>query len=99
MKNFKFSFHGRQAGAIGIFYQISDTYKAQDIHEAMSLLYEDYEHIYDLKCKVNATEIDIPKNINWVKVRSNNTRGRNPKNGSYLYTRSDTTEATKPVHG
>lgn len=48
MNNYKFSFTGRQAGAIGIFYKITDTYKAKDIHHALSLLYEDYEHISGL---------------------------------------------------
>jgi hypothetical protein len=49
MKTFKFSFRGRQSGAIGIFYQITDTYKANSIKEAVSMLYTDYEHIQSLK--------------------------------------------------
>lgn len=89
MKKFTFSFIGRQAGAIGITYQIRDTYEAKDIHEAMSLLYEDYDCVRALKCSTNSKEVEMPKNINWLKVRSNSTRQRNPKNGSYLYTRSD----------
>jgi len=93
MKKFTFSFIGRQAGAIGITYKISDTYEAKDIHEAMSLLYEDYDmigHKGGLKCTRHGKEIETPKNINWVKVRSNSERSRNPKTGSYLYSRSNT---------
>ncbi len=87
MKKFKFSFNGRQAGAIGIFYKITDTYKAKDIHEALSLLYEDYEHISGLECDYGKTE--IPKTIDWVKVRSHRERERDANGGSYKYTRSD----------
>ena len=82
MKKFKFSFIGRQAGAIGIFYKITDTYEAKDIHEALSYLYEDYDHINGLKC--NDSKIEIPKEINWVKVRSNRERKREVKTGDYL---------------
>jgi hypothetical protein len=90
MKKFRFSFIGRQAGAIGIFHKIVDSYKCKDIHEAMSYLYEDYEHIFQLKCVCDSKEIELPKNINFVKVRSNKLRQRNPTKGSYLYTRNDT---------
>ena len=57
MKKFTFTFTGRQAGAIGIFYKIKDTYKAQNINEALKLLYANYEHITDLKCNNGKTEI------------------------------------------
>lgn len=46
---YTFSFIGRQNGAIGIFYKISETYEAENISEAKSLLYRDYEHISQLK--------------------------------------------------
>jgi hypothetical protein len=45
MNTYKFSFHGRQTGAIGIFYNISEEYKANSFEEACSMLYKDYEHI------------------------------------------------------
>jgi hypothetical protein len=95
MKKYKVSFHGRQAGAIGIFYNIRDTYKAKDVHELMSLLYEDYEHfggkveIYEIDEYGNKTKVSVPDKIEWVKVRSHNERERSPKTGSYKYSRDD----------
>ena len=41
-QTFSFSFTGRQTGAIGIFYKIAHSYLANDIHEALSMVYEDY---------------------------------------------------------
>ncbi|MES2382431.1 MAG: hypothetical protein V4538_15395 [Bacteroidota bacterium] len=90
MKKYNFKFTGRQTGAIGIFYPIADTYQAKDINEAMSLLYEDYEHLSNLSIKENGKEIDQPDKIKWVEVRKYSERERNPKTGIYLYTRSDT---------
>lgn len=87
MKKFTFSFTGRQSGAIGIFYKIRDTYEAKDIHEALSCLYEDYEHISGLQ-EVSGKE--LPDKINFTKVRSYTTRYRDPKSGAYQYTGSDT---------
>ncbi len=87
MKKFTFSFNGRQSGAIGITYSIRETYKAEDIHEALSFLYEDYSLILGLK---ESTGKEIPREINFKKVRSYTTRERDPKTGSYKYTRSDT---------
>ena len=51
-KTYSFSFHGRQTGAIGIFYNITDSYKAESLAEACSMLYKDYEHIrfHSAKC-------------------------------------------------
>lgn len=49
MKNYNFSFTGRQSGAIGIFYKISQEYTAKDIKHAVTMLYTDYEHISGLK--------------------------------------------------
>lgn len=99
MNNYKFSFTGRQAGAIGIFYKITDTYKAKDIHHALSLLYEDYEHISGLTIYESnrgnrdfyATDlIEAPNTINWVKVESHRTRReRSPKTGVYKLYRDD----------
>lgn len=83
MKKFTFSFTGRQSGAIGIFYKISDTYTAKDIHEALSLLYEDYEHINGLTIKSGNKTIEAPKTINWVKVRSHVERERKADRATY----------------
>lgn len=88
MKKYNFKFTGRQSGAIGIFYPISETYAAANIHEAMSLLYEDYDHLHQLVIKEGSKQIEPPEKIKWVKVRSNRERPRDAK-GSYLYTRSD----------
>jgi len=90
MKKYNFKFIGRQSGAIGITYKISDTYKTKDIHEALSLLYTDYDLIKGLQITENGKQIEQPKNIKWVNVRPYSERERNPKTGSYLYTRSDT---------
>jgi len=67
MKTFKFSFIGRISGAIGIFYKIRDTYKANSLGEALYMLYTDYEHIRQLYCNneyVSDTKLikcDVPK--------------------------------------
>lgn len=89
MKKYRFTFKGRQSGAIGIFYKISDTYKCSNIHEALSYLWEDYEHISGLTIYQNSTKIDQPEVINWIKVRPHSERQRASDNGTYLYTRSD----------
>jgi len=89
MKKYKLSFTGRQAGAIGIFYPIRETYKAKSIHEAISLLYEDYEHIQNLKVKEGSQQIEVPEKIEWVKVRSHTERERSAKTGIYKYSRDD----------
>lgn len=73
MLSFKFSFVGRQVGAIGKFYSIFETYKCKDIHTAMSLLYRDYEHLQDLTAFENNKPIDIPTKINWVEVPARTT--------------------------
>lgn len=49
MKKYTFSFIGRQTGAIGIFYKITEVYNCENISEAKSCLYRDYEHISQLK--------------------------------------------------
>ncbi len=92
MKKYKFHFRGRQSGAIGIFYEISETYKADSLSEAKSLLYEDYEHIGQLSVKCNGKEIDREEfdNAPFIKVRPNRERQRAANGGSYLHTRSDT---------
>jgi hypothetical protein len=59
MQKFTFSFTGRKSGAIGIVYKIKKAYQANDIEEAISLLYKDYEHISGLKCNGGKTEIPI----------------------------------------
>lgn len=89
MKKYNFKFTGRQTGAIGINYKISDTYQCEDIHEALSLLWTDYEHVSGLLIKENGKDIEQPKVIKWVKVRSHSERKRQSDGATYLYTRSD----------
>lgn len=89
MKKYTFKFTGRQAGAIGIFYKISDTYKCTNVHEALSYLYTDYEHIQNLTIYENSKVIDHPEVIEWVNVRPHTERERAANGGSYIYTRSD----------
>lgn len=84
MKTYTFKFNGRQSGAIGITYKISEGYKANDIHEAFSLLYEDYDSIRIERITENGKQIEAPKKINFINVRSNRERQRNLKNGQYL---------------
>lgn len=59
MKKYKFSFYGRQTGAIGIFYNISHTYEAENLSEAKTMFYTDYEGIRDLKVTENGKHIDF----------------------------------------
>lgn len=49
MKKYKFSFIGRQVGAIGIFYKITATVEAENIEAAKLRLYDKYDHIQQLK--------------------------------------------------
>lgn len=89
MKKYRFTFTGRQSGAIGIFYKISDTYKCNNVHEALSYLWTDYEHIKGLTIYENGKKIEEPDKIEWVKVRPYTERERSPKTGSYKYFRED----------
>lgn len=89
MKKYKFSFTGRQSGAIGITYKISDTYTCADIHEAFSLLWTDYEHIQGLCIYKNGKRIEQPEIIKWVKVRPHTERERQADGATYRYTRTD----------
>lgn len=69
MKKYTFSFIGRQDGAIGIDYKITDTYYCESMDEAKSCLYRDYEHIKQLKINGStdlreyeeASFIEVPK--------------------------------------
>ncbi len=86
MKTYTFKFNGRQAGAIGIFYDIRDSYKCSSLSEAKSLLYEDYEHIRLIYIKENTKDIskeDFDKAL-FITVRSNTQRDKR-KDGSYIY--------------
>ena len=49
MNEFKFSFHGREAGAIGIFYPIDVTITAENLSAAYRELYQRYDHVQFLK--------------------------------------------------
>lgn len=50
MNTYKFTFHGRQNGAIGIKYGITDTYEANQLGEALYMVYTDYDvnHPYNV---------------------------------------------------
>lgn len=89
MKKYKFSFIGRQSGAIGINYAINDTYNAKDIHEALSLLWTDYDMVRGLSITENGKPVGQPTEIKWVTVRPYTERERSPKTGTYRYTRND----------
>lgn len=88
---FTFKFNGRQAGAIGIFYDIKDTYTAENISEAKSLLYEDYEHIRLISIHSGSKQIDKADfdKAPFITVRPNSERQRAADRATYLYTRSD----------
>lgn len=58
MKKYKFNFHGRQTGALGITYQISEEYNASCLEEACSMLYIDYEHFRGLHAYEGTKQID-----------------------------------------
>ena len=57
MNTYKFSFSGRQSGALGIRYKINEEYQANSIGEALYMLWTDYEHIQHLKIKENGKNI------------------------------------------
>lgn len=86
MEKITIKFKGRQRGAIGIFYEIQETYSVNSVSEARSLLYEDYEHIQVNKV-VGCTKEEFD-NADFITVRSNRERKRK-NDGSYYYTRSD----------
>ncbi len=73
MKKYKFSFNGRQTGAIGITYQITDTYEAESINEAVSKLYADYEHFRELKLNGKPFEIKTSHFIDIPSYKRNHT--------------------------
>jgi hypothetical protein len=45
MNTYKVKFRGREAGAIGIFYQIETTVQGKNEKDALLKLYEKYDHI------------------------------------------------------
>ena len=51
MKKYQANFTGREVGAIGIFYNISDTVKAENEEDVRLKLYDKYEHISQLTLK------------------------------------------------
>jgi hypothetical protein len=68
MKKYSFSFHGRQSGAIGIFYKINQNYTAKSLKEACTMLFVDYEHItmYTLNgkpFKIDSNDLDDPETL------------------------------------
>jgi hypothetical protein len=58
MKKYTFSFIGRQTGAIGIFYKITQEYTCNSIEEACTKLFIDYEHFRSLKLNGKTFKID-----------------------------------------
>lgn len=52
MRSYTASFTGRQKGAIGVFYHINVDILADSFNEAVEKLYQQYEHIKDLKLEV-----------------------------------------------
>lgn len=50
MKKFKFSFTGRQAGAIGKMYKETYTTHAETQEQAIVNLYKKFDHVTQLKC-------------------------------------------------
>ena len=59
MKTYKFTFKGREIGAIGIFYRLSYTTQSDTVENAVHKLYENFEHITDLKCTENGKKIEL----------------------------------------
>lgn len=59
MKTYKFTFKGRQIGAIGIFYSLSYTTQSDTAENAVHKLYENFEHITELKCTENGKKIEL----------------------------------------
>lgn len=68
MKTYKFSFTGRQTGAIGIVYRISQEYTAPSLKSACTMLFKDYEHFSRLKLngesfKIESKHLDCPETL------------------------------------
>lgn len=84
-KSYRFSFNGRQAGAIGIFYKIAETYTCQTLSEAKSLLYEDYEvnSIGSMKCGSKEIDRDKFDKAPFISVSSHRERPRGADRATY----------------
>lgn len=83
MKTFKFSFIGRQARAIGVFYKIEDSYKANNLSEALYKLYTDYEHISQIKVNGEALTLEEVNKTGFTKCE-HSKRKTHPKTGTYI---------------
>ncbi len=96
MKKYRLAFIGRQANAIGITYQIYDTYKANSLGEALFMLYTDYELIGGLTAKENNNTIDkdVISKTKLIPV-DYPKRQTSPTTGSYKYYRYEQTQHTK----
>ena len=66
MNTYKFSFSGRQSGALGIRYKINEEYQANSIGEALYMLWTDYEHIRGLKIKENGKDIPYDEDTKFI---------------------------------
>jgi hypothetical protein len=58
MKKYTFSFIGRQTGAIGITYKITQEYKCDSLEEACTKLFIDCEHFSRLELNGKNFKID-----------------------------------------
>ena len=60
MSTYKFSFSGRQVGAIGAFSFYIEDREGQNAHNALMKLYDDFEHIRLVKVENKETGATIP---------------------------------------
>ena len=99
MKKFRVKFEGRQAKAIGINYNIRDTYKAESLGHMLYMLNIDYISIRFLDVyedKSEAYKYRRPELINTKIVEATEIikfdypkREISPNTGTYRYTRDD----------
>ena len=92
MKKYLISFDGRQSGAIGITYKIRQTYRTNNLGEALYILWTDYEHITIHNVLENGQSIDF-KGVDLIPCEISDcypNRPTHPTTGSYYYTRSET---------
>lgn len=78
----KVSFYGRQNGAIGVRYNITDTYIVESVSEFKSKLWEDYEPNQITMLK--GCSLDEYKKADFIKVRSRSLRQRKEDGSTYV---------------
>jgi hypothetical protein len=79
MNKYNISFKGRQVGAIGIFYRITEEYNARNLGEFKHMLYTDYEHLDEIDCRENGKRIDRETWWNTDPIKTDYTRKANRK--------------------